>query len=102
MTTDALKAIGEGMGAAEYLTSESRKAEMLEAIKAVSKEKVAFTADDIWIQLGGVGDDRDNGSGLGPVVRDARNAGIIVGTGEFRRSERPAMHGKPIPVWRAA
>jgi hypothetical protein len=101
--TTVSEEIAKGMAGAEELTSEDRKTEMLEAIKTVAKEKLIFTADDVWERLGGVGDDeRDNGSGLGPVMYRAKKKGIIAHTGTFRRSERPCTHGRPLPVWRPA
>ena len=86
---------------AEHLTDDDRKAEMLEAIRRVAQRQPLLTADDIWIELGAVGDEYDNGSGLGPVMREAYAIGIITSTGEFLRSQRPATHGKPIPVWKS-
>ena len=85
---------------AEHLTDDDRKAEMLEAIRRLAQRQPYLTADDVWVELGAVGDERDNGSGLGPVMRK-HAIGIITTTGEYVRSQRPSMHGKPIPVWKS-
>jgi hypothetical protein len=89
MTRTVSEAIAQGMAAAEHLTSEERKDEMLEAIKAVARSRETFMADEIRDFFGGVGDERDNGSGLGPVMKQARLMGIIVKTGTLERSKRP-------------
>jgi hypothetical protein len=66
-TVTVSEAIAQGMAAAEHLTSESRKDEMLEAIKAVAREKGTFIVDAVWDKLGAVGDKkRDKGRGSAP------------------------------------
>jgi len=45
MTRTVLEALAKGMAGAEHLTTEDRKAEMLEAIKAVARERERFMAE---------------------------------------------------------
>ena len=87
---------------ATFLSDEDRKQEMFEAIEAAARQHAYFTADEVWTVLGKVGDDeRDDGSGIGPVMRAALAAGVMESTGLFRRSQRPATHGKPLPIWKS-
>ena len=74
---------------------------MLEAIRAVAERMEYFTADHVWQQLGQVGDgDRDNGSGLGPMLKLACRSGIIE-RADHQKSQRPTTHGKPITLWKS-
>jgi hypothetical protein len=100
---DVTKAVIEdAIYRATFLTDDDRKQEMYEAIETAARQHVYLTADEVWVVLGKVGDDeRDNGSGLGPVMRSALAAGVIESTGLFRRSQRPPSHGKILPIWRS-
>ena len=83
-----------------FLTSEERKQIYYEGIEEAARRHRILTADEIWDALGQVGDgERDNGSGIGSVIRVAVDDHIMKPTGEFRRSRRPATHKKPIPVY---
>jgi hypothetical protein len=87
---------------ATFLSSEDRKQEMYEGVEEAARRHAYLTADEVWAVLGEVGDgDRDNGSGLGPVMRQALADGIIEPTGLYRRSQRPPSHGKILPIWRS-
>jgi hypothetical protein len=100
--TEARAVTEDAIDRAEFLTSEDRKLELLNAVWMVAKIREFFRADHVWDQLGEVGDgDRDNGSGLGPVMREAQRLDWIESTGRFERSERSPMHGKPQRVWKS-
>jgi len=87
---------------ATFLTSEDRKQIYFEAIEAAARKYRYFCADEVWEMLGQVGDDeRDNGSGMGPVLRMAVTAGIMERTGQTRRSRRPPSHGKWLPIYKS-
>jgi hypothetical protein len=87
--------------AAEYLTDDHRKIEMLQAIRQAAERHAYLTADQVWDCLGQVAAGRDDGSGLGPMMRVAAASGLIKNTRTFRRSERPPTHGRPLPVWQS-
>lgn len=61
-----------------------------------------FIVDDVWQHLpAGVEDPREPRA-MGPVMRRAQSAGIIVPTNEYRPSARVTAHRNPRRVWRAA
>ena len=95
--------ITAGIKAADQLATPDHKSAMLNAVLRAANKHTAFTADDVWSELGAVGGGgNDDGSSLGPLMLRVKSQGIIRTTGTFRRSERPSMHGKPIPVWASA
>lgn len=99
---DAAQAATEdGIAAAEHLTDDDRKQQMFDAIVNVARQHRYFTADQVWDELGEVGDDRDDGSGLGPVFRQVAAAAIIESARFTRPSERAATHKRPMRVWRS-
>lgn len=86
---------------ASYLSDDDRKDEMLAAIERVARKFLYFTVDQVWDELGEVGYESDNGSGLGPVMRMAVRARIIENTGGFRRSDRAPRHGNWMRLWKS-
>ena len=102
LNRDAARAAAEdGMAAAEHLTDDDRKQELFDTIVQVARQHRYFTADQIWAELGEVGDDLDDGSGLGPIMPMAARQHIIEKTGTTRPSERAATHGRPMRIWRS-
>jgi hypothetical protein len=97
----ARQAAEDGMYRAEFLTDLDRKIEMLQAVRIVAERNLYFTADQVWDVLGEVGDERDDGSGLGPVLRMAFTSGIMEHTGSFRKSQRAPTHGRPLTLWKS-
>lgn len=92
----------EAIERAERLTDDHRKIEYLQAIRAVAERMEFFRADHVWDYLGEVGDgERDNGSGLGPMMKIACASGIMRAANEFERSQRGSMHGKPQRLWKS-
>ena len=73
----------------------------LAVIRDVARTKPFLTADDIREVL----DTKDvcthDTSALGGVIRQAVKAGYITGTGEYKKSERPATHRRPLPLWQS-
>lgn len=59
-----------------------------------------FTTDDVWFRLGeiGVGAPREPRA-MGAAITAAAKAGLIVNGGQYRKSERPQAHARPIPIW---
>lgn len=57
-------------------------------------------ADQVWEWRGRVGDDEDDGSALGPVMKDAHKLGWLTHL-DYKPSERPVTHKKPLNVWRS-
>lgn len=91
----------EAMQRAEHLSGPDFKVAMLEAIRQVAKRMLYFRADHVWQELGMVGDGkRDNGSGLGPMLRRACKLGIIRAA-DHQRSQRPSTHGRPLTMWQS-
>ena len=87
---------------AEFLSDDHHKILMCQAIRDCAQQHQYFLADQVWEILGEVGDsERDDGSGLGPMLLLCSHSGLIEGTGTFRRSNRPTTHRKPLPVWKS-
>ena len=98
----ARAATADAIHRATFLTSPERKQEMFEAIETAARTHAYFIADAIWVVLGEVGDTEcDNGSGLGPVLKMAVNAGVITYTSYTGRSRRPVSHRKLLPFWKS-
>lgn len=58
-----------------------------------------FTTDELWHYLGGTDLTTHEPRALGAVIRGAKTAGEIRGTGRYVTSIRPECHARPIPVW---
>lgn len=88
---------------ATFLTDEQRKQEYFEAIVEAARKHLYLTIDQVWDVLGIVGDnERDNGSGMGPIMGVASRAYVIERVpGETRPSQRPRTHGKPQRLWKS-
>lgn len=59
-----------------------------------------FTTDDVWVTLLAAGVETHEPRALGGVTRRLQTEGILVNTKNYRPSQRPANHGRPVPVWR--
>ena len=71
-------------------------------IRTLAKYKEEFTADTVHIAAANVGmPTPPDPRAWGPVMMKARRVGIIVKTGKYVPSERPACHRRPIPVYRS-
>lgn len=92
----------EGMARASASVSDTWKTLARGCIVTASEKWSAFSADQVWVEMAECGLDTTNGSALGPIFRELAKEGLIVSTGEFVRSTRPATHGKPLPTWRKA
>ena len=92
----------EAIARAVFLTNDERKQIYFEGIENAARHNAYFCCDQIWDALGQVGDDeRDDGSGMGPVIRKALTARVMEPTGTFQRSQRPKTHGKPLPTYKS-
>lgn len=67
-------------------------------VKSLARERSHFTTDDIWKKVPTTREPR----AMGAVMRDAVAAGLIVGTSQFIKSERPECHRRPLQVWASA
>src|SRR5215471_15867 len=86
---------------AEFLTGEQQRRLYYDTVVAVAREQPTFRADMVWEKLGRVGDgQRDDGSALGPVMRQLLRDRIIEHV-LAERSQRPSMHGKHQTLWRS-
>ena len=74
------------------------KARALWAVFGTAREAggFGFIADDVWKRL----DRPPQPKALGPILRQARRLGLIVGTGEYR--PHPQRHATMTRVWRLA
>jgi len=66
------------------------------AIRELCERGEAFTADDIWIE---VGETPGEPRALGPLMRRAVDQGMVVRAGE-RQSKLAHRHARPLAVWR--
>lgn len=69
------------------------------AIRAVAFSGRAFTTDEVWEAIGDDVATRD-GRALGPLMREAVADGLIIPTGNYRKSKRTACHQRPVREWR--
>lgn len=81
--------------------SEALKAWLRGGVESVARRLPRFTADDVWEALGAGPEDRSAGSTLGSVMRAAKDDGLceLVRPAEYRTSNRPETHGRPLRVW---
>lgn len=91
-----------GMESSYNATSDSWKQVALDSVRTVATKNFEFLADEVWQEI----NDRMpghqlNGSALGGVMHQVARLGYIIRTDYFKRSQRPATHGKPLPVWRS-
>ena len=68
------------------------------AVMQVALAKGVFTSDDVWAVLG---DDRPpEPRALGAVLTQLAHDLKIEPTSDYRDSDRPECHGRPVRVWR--
>jgi hypothetical protein len=58
-----------------------------------------FTTDDVWVMIPAEFQTREPRA-LGAVMRNLQDQGVISPTGEYRPTQRPKAHGRPVRVWR--
>lgn len=61
-----------------------------------------FSTDDVWAFLGDGAESIGEPRAMGAAMRMAAEEGLIEATNEFRPSDRPACHRRPVRLWRAA
>lgn len=74
--------------------------ERAEAILRAMPVGTLFTTDDVWVTLLAEGVETHEPRALGGVTRRLQTEGVIVNTRDYRPSQRPKNHGRPVPVWR--
>ena len=101
------EAAEDGMYRATFLTTHEQKHERYQTGCNIARRMEQFTVDEIWDEIGVVGTDRDDGSGIGPTMKELYQDGIIEpardsnGKTMFRKSRRPPTHGRPLTVWKS-
>lgn len=73
----------------------------VDAVRIVAYGKETFTTDDVWQTLGDEGSGGEEPRALGAAMRDAAKARVCEPTTEFRLSQRPCCHRRPVRVWRS-
>ena len=73
----------------------------LRGVRVVARKKEYLTADDIWAWMRPLNLTTPDNRAMGAVMRSSRIDKVIAPTHEWRTSERPACHGRPIRVWKS-
>lgn len=68
------------------------------AVCDVARSKAEFTPDDIWET--GL-EKPQEARALGPVMRRAKNAGLIEKTGRSQATRQPESHGTDVAIWKS-
>jgi len=89
------EAIGHSAQAANYEWWNAA----VSAVVFCSHQSGTFTTDDVWTMIPVEFQTREPRA-LGAVMRNLQEQGVIVPTGEYRPTERPKAHGRPVRVWR--
>lgn len=77
------------------------------AVRRVARSLDTFTTDDVWCELEvgarirGFDPAPPEPRAMGAVMRWAVREGWCVATEDYRRSERPECHARPLLVWRS-
>ena len=74
----------------------------LRGVRILARRNQYLTSDDVWewirpLEIETLRDPR----AMGAVMRSSRIDEVIAPTNEFRISERPACHGRPIRIWKS-
>ena len=73
-----------------------------EAVLAVARLNMTFTADDVWAWFESHGlPQPPTKMALGMVFKSLAKQNKISATGEWRNSARPETHTRPLRVWQA-
>jgi hypothetical protein len=59
-----------------------------------------FTTDDVWQLMEHTGLKTPEPRAMGSIMRQLSKERLIVPTGMYRKSLRPACHRRPVAVWR--
>lgn len=86
----------EGIRKAAQKAKAAWHEQAIAAVRKTALELDYFTVDDVWDRFP---DGLTNGSALGSVMIKAKELAWIQPTGEYLRSTRPSMHGKPVTLW---
>lgn len=96
---DALAARDEAIDRVEVNAQQAWKAAAREVLADLCATRDTITSDDLWFALA----DRDvtthEPRAMGAVIREAARDGRLSGTRQYRPSERPECHARPIKVW---
>lgn len=100
---DAIKAKAakdDGIARANAGAPEWWKSDAYQAVLAVARENLFFTADEVWMKLGEC-PDGVNPSALGPVMLLVEKNGLIRSTGRFKQT-RIARRHRQLMIWELA
>lgn len=99
---DRRAAIAAGVAGADQAEAHADPVWIAEADAAIARTARAhesFDADDVW-EFGELRRVVENRA-LGPRLAAAARAGLIVATGDYRRSRQVQCHGMPRRVWKS-
>lgn len=71
------------------------------AVKWCAVHHRQFTTNEVWARLQRSPETTHEARALGPVMANAARNGLIRNSGQYRRSQIPRQHGRPVPVWRS-
>lgn len=95
-----------GMTAANESAATRWKELAAEAIARCAAIYEDFTTDEVWVEIAASGRDliesERNPSALGPAMRRAARANVIVKVGTVRPSTRPSQHCNVLRIWKRA
>lgn len=91
----ALKASEEAQARVEQNADNEWLQQAHLAVRLIAERMSEFTTDDVWEVLPQTRENR----ALGPVMKKAASAGLIVATDRVRTGKRVSRHGAPLRVW---
>ena len=75
------------------------KAAALEAVRSCAKNMPEFTTDQVWRILARTDYGTHEPRAMGAIMRQAVSLGWVKPTDQYRTSERPECHKRPVKVW---
>lgn len=71
----------------------------LDAVWDLAIGNATLTTDDVWALLAHVDTGTHEPRALGAVMRTAAGKGWVYASDDYRKSQRPACHARPLRVW---
>lgn len=72
-----------------------------EALIAVAKQNQSFTTDEVWAYLANLGIHTGENRAIGGVIQSGIRAGVMVHTGNYRKTDRKEAHKRPISIYQS-
>lgn len=73
----------------------------MRGVRLLARKNEYLTSDDVWRWLGPLKLTTPDNRAMGAVMRAAKEESVIVSSSEWRSSERPCCHGRPVRVWKS-